>query len=245
MFDRIRRICLWSGPRNISTAMMYSFAQRMDARVFDEPLYAHYLTSRKVAQDYHPGASAVLETQEHEGTKVIEMMLGPLDKEVVFFKHMAHHLVDLDWSFMKQTINLILTRDPKEMLPSYAEQVEVPTLIDVGFARQVEVMNYIQSIGQEVIVLDAKQVLLNPEKVLTTLCHKIGIPFDSAMLSWEAGARPEDGSWAAHWYHNVHRSTGFAPYRPKTAPFPEHLKSLLEECRPYYEELEKFAISAD
>ena len=238
------RICLWAGPRNISTALMYAFAQREDTLVFDEPLYGHYLSSRVEAQAYHPGAVKVLETQEHDGGKVVAMMLGKHAKPVVFFKHMAHHLFDLDWSFMKETVNVILTRDPKEMLPSYAEQVEMPTLYDVGFARQVEVLEYVKSLGQQPIVLDAKQVLLNPEKVLRECCRQIGIPFEPSMLNWEAGARPEDGSWAPHWYHNVHRSTGFAPYRPKTAPFPEHLKPLLEECRPYYEQLKELAILA-
>jgi len=237
-------ICLWAGPRNISTALMYAFAQREDTLVFDEPLYGHYLSSRVEAQAYHPGAPEVLKTQEHDGEKVVKMMLGEHAEPIVFFKHMAHHLVDLDWSFMKYTVNVILIRDPEEMLPSYSEQIEMPSLYDVGFARQVEVLEYIKSLGQSPIILDAKQVLLNPEKVLRECCKRIGIGFDQTMLNWEAGARPEDGSWAQYWYYNVHRSTGFAPYRPKTEPFPEHLKPLLEECRPYYEQLKKEAILA-
>jgi len=237
------RICLWSGPRNISTALMYAFAQRKDTTVFDEPLYAHYL-SKSPAVAYHPGADEVLETLDHDGNKVVDMMLGQHETSNIFFKHMAHHLIELDWSFMKSCTNLILTRDPREMLPSYAQQVEMPTLNDVGYDSQIKVMNYLKEIGQELIVLDAKQVLLNPKNVLTQLCEKINIPFDNSMLCWEAGARAEDGSWAKYWYHNVHRSTGFATYKAKTAPFPERLKPLLADCLPLYEELSQHALMA-
>lgn len=241
--EKVTRICLWSGPRNISTALMYAFAQRNDTKVYDEPLYAHYL-SKSPAVAYHPGADDVLDSLDHDGNKVVEMMLNHKETPVVFFKHMAHHLIELDWSFMKQCVNVILTRDPKEMLPSYAEQVEMPSLYDVGYSSQVEVMNYLKEQGQSIVVLDAKQVLLNPKKVLAALCHSINIPFDENMLSWEAGAREEDGSWAKYWYHNVHRSTGFAPYRPKTAPFPERLKPLLAACQPLYDQLNELAIKA-
>lgn len=239
----MKRINLWSGPRNISTALMYSFAQRADTTVYDEPLYAHYL-SKTPAYDYHPGADEVLSTQENDGKKVIEMMMGEQPTSVVFFKHMAHHLIELDWSFMDDCINVILTRNPREMIPSYKEQVAAPNLYDIGYPKQIEVLNYLKSKHQPIIVLESKQVLLNPRKVLSEFCKKIAIPFDENMLSWEAGARPEDGSWAKYWYKNVHRSTGFAPYKPKTAPFPEKLASLLEAAIPLYNELAAFAIKA-
>ncbi|MFK7948782.1 MAG: sulfotransferase family protein [Saprospiraceae bacterium] len=239
----MKRINLWSGPRNISTATMYAFAQRQDVTVFDEPLYAHYL-SKTPAYEYHPGAAEVLETQENNGKKVVEMMMGNHSTEIVFFKHMAHHLIELDWSFMEDCINVILTRNPKEMLPSYNEQVETPSLYDVGYDSQLKILNYLQSKGKKVIVMEAKQVLLNPRKVLSELCKQLEIPFDKAMLEWKAGARKEDGCWAKYWYKSVHKSTGFAPYKPKTKPFPERLKSLLVECQPYYEQLERLAIKA-
>ena len=238
------RICLWSGPRNISTALMYSFAQRKDTAVFDEPLYAHYL-SKTPARDYHPGAEEVIATLENDGEKVVQdLILGSTAAPVLFFKHMTHHLNDLDWSFMRQTVNVILTRDPLEMLPSYAKQVEQPGLHDVGYALHLELLDYLHSIGQTPPVLDAKQTLLNPRGVLRKLCEQIGIPFDEAMLSWPAGARPEDGSWAKYWYHSLHRSTGFQPYKPKTEPFPEQLRPLLAECQPYYTRLAVLAIQA-
>jgi len=240
----ITRICLWSGPRNVSTALMYSFAQRSDCIVFDEPLYAHYL-SKTPARTYHPGAEEVVATMENDGEKVVrDVILGDFDQPVVFFKHMTHHLVQLDLGFLSRTVNVLLTRDPVDMLPSYAAQVKKPSLLDVGYKQHIELLKYLQSIGQDPLVLDSKQVLLNPKKVLLELCNRIGIPFEDAMLSWKAGARPEDGSWAKYWYKSVHESTGFGKYVPKSEPFPESLKPLLEECRPYYEQLNAMAIKA-
>ena len=237
------KINLWSGPRNISTAMMYAFAQRKDTTVFDEPLYAHFL-SKSPAYEYHPGAAEVLETQENDGEKVVETLMGNHSTKVAFFKHMAHHLIELEWSFIDKCENVILTRNPKEMLLSYVQQVATPTLSDVGYDSQVKILNYLQSKGKKVIVLEAKQVLLNPRKVLSALCEQLEIPFDENMLKWEAGARKEDGCWAKYWYKSVHKSTAFAPYKPKTQLFPERLKPLLAECQPYYEQLEQLAIKA-
>ena len=239
------RICLWSGPRNISTALMYSFAQRADTAVFDEPLYAHYL-AKTPAQHYHPGAQEVIATMENDGEKVVQdLILGNHDAPVLFFKHMTHHLNDLDWEFMRQTINVILTRDPYDMLPSYAKQIAQPVLHDVGYALHLDLLDYLQGIGQNPPVLDSKQTLLDPRGVLTNLCDQIGIPFDESMLCWAAGARPEDGSWAKYWYHTLHRSTGFQAYGGrKEGDFPEQLRPLLTECQPYYEKLATLAIQA-
>ena len=187
------RICLWSGPRNISTALMYSFAQRPDTLVFDEPLYAHYLATTD-ADTYHPGAAEVLADQDNDGERVVQqVVLGDYDRPVLFFKHMTHHLVNLNWSFMKDTINVILTRDPVDMLPSYAKNVENPTLRDVGYADHLRLLEYLRSLGQEPPILDSVQVLINPESVLKQLCSQIGIQFYPQMLSWEAGARA--GGW--------------------------------------------------
>ncbi len=145
---------------------------------------------------------------------------------------------------MRQTVNVILTRDPYDMLPSYARQVEQPALHDVGYALHLELLDFLRGIGQEPPVLDSKQTLLNPRGVLTQLCAQIGLPFDEKMLGWQAGARPEDGSWAKYWYHAVHSSTGFQTYSRKAEPFPEPLRPLLAECQPYYEKLSALAIQA-
>ena len=170
--DKTIRINLWSGPRNISTALMYSFAQRTDTTVFDEPLYAYYLANSK-AKEYHPGSAEILKSMENDGDKVVKKMEGSHSSPIVFFKHMTHHLLDLDRSFMKNMVNVFLTRNPKEMLPSYMEQVERPTLADVGYAAHIDLMDYLKKIGKEVIVLNGKNILLNPRKVLAELCEKI------------------------------------------------------------------------
>ena len=244
MSKKVVRICMWSGPRNISTALMYSFAQRDDTVVYDEPLYAHYL-SKTPAREYHPGAEEVIATMENDGEKVVrDLILGDQPKPVAFFKHMTHHLFNLDPSFLSETVNVLLTRDPVDMLPSFATQIENLSLRDVGYKFHTELLGQLQSIGQDPPILDSKQILLNPKKVLGELCERICIPFQEAMLSWKPGARPEDGSWAKYWYKSVHQSTGFGKYVQKSELFPEVLKPLLKECKPYYEQLSAIAIQA-
>ncbi|WP_299333883.1 sulfotransferase family protein [uncultured Psychroserpens sp.] len=240
--DTIKRISVWSGPRNISTALMYSFAQRQDTRVFDEPLYAYYLNNSS-AKTYHPGAEEILRTMENDGSAVVEMMLNYSEKPVLFFKNMTHHILDLDRSFMKQLTNVILTRDPKEMLPSFDKVIKNPTIDDVGYKLHIDLLNEFEKQDIDYVVLDAKNVLLNPEGVLKQLCEHVGISFDKHMLNWTPAKRPEDGVWAKYWYTNVHKSSGFSTYTPKTDPFPQHLIPLLNECQPYYNQLQKLALS--
>lgn len=221
---------------------MYAFAQRSDTRVVDEPLYAHYL---HVSGADHPGRDEVLASQSSNSQTVIQqIILGPVDRPVLFMKQMAHHLVDLDLAFLEKTRNVILIRDPREMLPSLINQIPSPTLRDTGLKRQSELYDHLVSLGQKPPVLDARETLLNPEAVLRVLCDNLGIPFEAGMLTWPPEPRPEDGIWAQHWYHNVQRSTGFAPYKPKAEPFPEAQAALLEACEPYYHRLESHAIKA-
>lgn len=236
------RICLWSGPRNVSTALVYAFAQRPDTRVVDEPLYAHYL---RVSGARHPGRDEVLAAMENDGEKVVrEVILGPCDKPILFMKQMAHHLVDLDPGFLEQTANVLLIRDPADMLRSLAHQLPNPRLRDTGMGVQHELLQSLVRLRQDPPVLEARQLLLDPPGVLAQLCERLAIPFEPGMLRWPAGPRPEDGVWAPHWYHNVHRSTGFAPYAEKTSPFPERLEPVLRECRPHYEALFRAALRA-
>ncbi|MCB0180668.1 MAG: sulfotransferase family protein [Anaerolineae bacterium] len=237
------RLSVWSGPRNISTALMYSFAQRADTRVVDEPLYGHYLS---LSHADHPGREEVIAAMENDSERVVrEVILGPCDRPVLFLKNMSHHLMELDWAFLNQLTNVLLIRNPEEMLPSLAENLAQPILRDTGYKFQVELLDYLLERGQTPPVLEARELLSNPASVLRQLCERIGLPFDQAMLHWPAGARPEDGLWAKYWYHNLHRSTGFMPYRPKTDPFPPHLHPLLDECRPYYERLLSYTIKAE
>lgn len=237
------RLNLWSGPRNVSTALMYSFAQRADTRVIDEPLYAHYL---RVSGAPHPEPEKVLAAQQTDGEKVVrEVILGPCDRPVLFCKQMAHHLVEIDRGFLTDTVNVLLIRDPAEVLRSLRHQLAEPTLRDTGLAVQAELFDQLTEMGQDPPVLDSRQLLLDPRGVLTQLCRRVGLAFDEAMLSWPPGARPEDGVWAPHWYRNVHRSTGFAPYQPKSGDFPPELEPVLEECRPYYRHLDRRALRAE
>ena len=231
------RICVWSGPRTISTALMYSFAQRADTSVVDEPLYAHYLRVTP-ADSYHPGSDDVLASMDSDGERVVrDVVLGSYDTPVVFFKQMTHHLVGLDTGFLDATANVILTRDPRDMLRSYAAVVEAPSLSDTGYPQNAALFAELRRRGQDPIVVDSTLTLHDPESVLRQLCGRLGIAFDRAMLSWEPGPRPEDGVWAPHWYASVHRSTGFGRPRSHTDPFPERLRPLLDACVPLYETL--------
>jgi hypothetical protein len=236
------RLSVWSGPRNVSTALMYSFRQRTDTVVVDEPLYGYYLKSTGAD---HPGAREIMEAMEQDGERVVrEVILGPCERPVHFFKNMAHHLPGLDPAFLSSVTNVLLIRDPTEMLPSLTRQLPAPTLRDTGLREQAWILDTILARGEAPIVLDARELLLDPPGVLRRACSGLGIPFEPAMLSWPAGPKPEDGVWARHWYHNVHASTGFTPYRPHKEHFPEHLKPLLKECLPLYERMRGDAIVA-
>lgn len=237
-------ICLWSGPRNISTSLMYSFAQRSDTEVVDEPLYGYYLAQHPSAREYHPMAREILDTMDQDGQALMERQLARTERPTYFYKQMIHHLLDMDLSFLHQTKNIILTRDPREMLPSYAQVIDQPNIDDVGYRLHIALRDFLRTHAIPYVVLEAKQVLLDPDKVLRELCGDLGIAWEADMLTWEAGPIPEDGIWAPHWYANVHRSTGFLPYRAKETAFPPHLEELYAQCKPYYEELIQEAIMA-
>jgi hypothetical protein len=234
------RLNLWSGPRNVSTALMYAFAQRADTRVVDEPLYAHYL---RVSGAQHPGREQVLAAQDADGARVVrEAILGPCDRPVVFFKQMAHHLVGLDRAFLRATSNAILTREPDEMLTSLIRNIPEPTLRDTGYAAQTELLDELCALGQDPPVVVAHRLLADPRGALSALCARVSLAFDERMLAWQPGGRPEDGVWAPHWYASVHRSRGFEPYHPKTERVPARLAPLLAECRRHYERLAERAL---
>ena len=237
-------ICLWSGPRNVSTALMYSFAQHDDVDVVDEPLYGHYL---RVSGAQHPGRDEILRAMDCDGDAVMRKLLARQDKAPtrrLFIKHMAHHLVALDLDFLTSTCNVFLVRDPKEMLPSLTIQLPRAGLVDTGLRQQWELYEKLRAAGQEPAILDSRELLLDPAGVLRQLCGQVSLPYTAQMLNWKPGPRPEDGVWAPHWYDAVHKSTGFAPYRPKT-DFPEPLLPLLEECAPWYDKLYAQCIRAN
>lgn len=237
-----KRIYLISGPRNLSTALMYSFRQRADTTVWDEPLYGHFL---RVTGVEHPGGEEVLATTETDGEKAIrEIIFGDYPTPVVFFKSMGHHTagVGLDLSFLERTTNVFLTRSPADMITSFIKNVPNPTADILGLPQQVELLNVIVAGGGTPIVVDSQDILRDPPAMLEALCERIGIPWDEAMLSWPAGPKPEDGSWSTFWYHTVRKSTGWQPYQPKDDVVPDRLQPLLEECMDYYEHLMPHAI---
>lgn len=234
------RVNLWSSPRNVSTAMMYAWRERADTVVFDEPLYAHYL---RVSGRTHPGRDDVLASQDVDGEAVVrDVILADHPRPVAFFKHMAKHLVDLDRSFLARCHNVLLVRDPWEMLTSFQIQVPDADLDETGLVEMVEILDDVVAAGGQPIVVDSRTLLDDPPGVLAELCHRLGLDFDPAMLSWPAGPKPEDGVWAPHWYHAVHRSTGWSPWRAKEAELLPHLEPVLEAARPLYRRLQRHAI---
>lgn len=233
-------LSLWSGPRNVSTALMYAFAQRPDAEVVDEPLYAHYL-SRTMAG--HPGEKEVLHAMENDGKVVMQQLTNhSTQKSILFLKNMAHHWVDLDLSWLNEMDHLFLIRDPVEMLPSLVQQLPHPIIRDTGLKTQVELYTTLEKMGRHPAVVNSKDLLLNPRNMLKMICNHLQITFYDGMLTWDKGPRKEDGVWAKYWYHNVHNSTAFGKYQPKQTPFPETLRPLLEECTPYYNFLNERAL---
>ncbi len=224
---------MWSPPRTISTALMRSWENRADTVVVDEPLYAFYLANGTAS---HPGRDEVIASQPTRWPVVVEQLTrGPVaaGRTIFYQKHMAHHLLpSVDRSALKPLRHAFLIRDPRELLASYAKVRSQPSLDDLGLRQQVEIFH---TFGGPVV--DARDILQHPERVLRDLCEALDVPFDAAMLSWPSGPRASDGVWARYWYESVWRSTGFMPYRPPAEPLPSRLAALLGRCMPFYAEM--------
>lgn len=240
-----RRIAMWSGPRNISTALMRSWENRPDTVVVDEPLYAHYLHQTGAP---HPGDDEVIRSQETDWRKVVEQLtIGdiPGGKTIYYQKQMTHHLlpgVGRDW--LDRLDNVFLLRDPREVVPSFIEKAGEPRLEDIGLPQQAELFEWVRTrTGRTPPVIDARDFLENPEGMLRLLCERLGVPFMPAMLSWPAGPRSTDGVWAKHWYDAVWKSTGFQPYRPKNVDAPEHLRDVVERAEELYQRLYMYRLT--
>ncbi len=235
------RINCWSGPRNISTALMYSFRQRTDTTVFDEPIYAHYL---RVSGRAHPGRNETLASQDSDGDAVVrDLILGPHSSPIAFFKMMSHHLVELDTAFLRECHNILLIRDPRHVLRSLNVNIPDANLGDTGLESQVELLDSILSEDGDPVVVDSAELLANPEGILRQMCSMLKINFEDAMLSWPSGPKPEDGTWAVHWYANAHASNGFLARIPSSDPFPTHLGPVLEAAQPLYDRLLEHSLS--
>ena len=238
------RIAMWSGPRNISTAMMRSWGNRADAAVIDEPFYAYYL---RATGKRHPGADEVMAGGETDWRNVVDQVTGsvPNGKKILFQKQMTHHLLpEVDRQWLNAVTNCFLIRDPAEVITSYIKKNDVDlALEDLGFVQQAEIFDWVsQNTKQEAPVIDARDVQENPRRMLEMLCDATGVDFDQAMLSWPPGLRETDGVWATHWYSEVARSTSFQPYRPKNEPVPERMREIHERCRECYEKLYEYRL---
>jgi hypothetical protein len=244
MHTNVQRINAWSSPRNISTALMYAFRQRADTTVVDEPLYAHFLRHGQT-EVVHPGASEILGSQLNEGAEVVrQVLMGPYATPVAFFKQMTHHLVAMDESFLQHMDNIMLIRDPRAIIASYAKVIPNPGIDDIGVEQQYHLFQKLQAMGSLRAVVDARQLLLDPGGVLRQLCERLGLAFDKGMLQWPPGPRPEDGVWASYWYSRVHTSTGFQAYEERTYELPPKLEALAKRCAPYYHTLFEVALKA-
>lgn len=231
------RVAMWSGPRNISTALMRSFENRPDTVVVDEPLYAHYLHTTGLD---HPGAADVLAAQDNDWRKVVAALHAdvPGQPAVFYQKHMAHHICgDMDMAWMDGLRHAFLLREPRAMLVSLSKVLPVVRVADTGLAEQVKIFRYATGLGQTPPVLDARDVLREPRRSLQALCAALGIRFDARMLAWPAGRRASDGVWARHWYKAVEQSTGFLPYVDSTQPVPAALHDVLAQCERLYQQL--------
>ena len=224
---------MWSGPRNLSTAMMYAFGNRADFSAMDEPFYAPYLS--RTGFD-HPMTEVIQKVHETDPEKVALACSDAGDKPHKYMKHMPHHMLDgfpLDWA--NDCINIHLLRHPARVIASYAAKRENPTLDDIGYAQQAALYDRIGG-----IVIDSAEIRQDPENALKNLCDMIDLPFDSTMLNWPAGPRPFDGIWADHWYGAVHQSTGFAGAEGPLPKLKGAAAELLDAALPYYEKLKAF-----
>ncbi|MFC4218443.1 HAD family hydrolase [Pseudophaeobacter arcticus] len=229
------RIAMWSGPRNLSTAMMYAFGNRGDCAVVDEPFYAAYLALTGLQ---HPMREDILESQSQDANEVAEALVGPVPAAKPYFyqKHMTQHMIDgvpRDW--MRQVTNVFLIRHPARVIASYAAKRENPVLDDIGFRQQAELFDLCRSWGQKPVVVDSHDIREDPASKLEQLCERLGLPFSPKMLSWPKGGHPRDGVWAPVWYGAVWNSSGFAGAEGALPKVPDDLRPVLEAAMPYYE----------
>ena len=229
------RIAMWSGPRNLSTAMMYAFASRGDCAVWDEPFYAAYLHATGLD---HPMTPQVIAAGQPDPARVAQGCLGPIPaaQRLFYQKHMTLHMIPaFDRGFMAGLTNVFLIRHPARVVASYAKKREAPTLMDIGFVQQAEIFDRVaQTTGVAPLVIDSADIRADPKAMLTRLCAALGIGFTDRMLQWPAGPKPYDGVWAPHWYNAVHASTGFdEPEGPLPMLSPE-FQALCDQAMPHY-----------
>ncbi len=236
------KIAMWSGPRNLSSAMMYAFGNRSDCTVVDEPFYAAYLALTGLQ---HPMRDEILESQSQDAAEVCQTLLGPVPgaKPHFYQKHMTQHMIEgVPREWMREVTNVFLIRHPARVIASYAAKRENPTLDDIGFRQQAELFDLCRSWGQKPVVVDSHDIRENPEAKLDQLCAAIGLPSSSRMLTWPKGGHASDGIWAPVWYGAVRRSTGFSGAEGPLPEVPDDLRSVLDAAMPYYEAMKALKI---
>jgi hypothetical protein len=226
------RLAVWSGPRNISTALMRSWENRPDCAVVDEPLYAYYLAATGLD---HPARDEVIAAGQTDWRAVVRELTTAKPAPVYYQKHMTHHLLpDLPRDWIASLTNVLLIRDPFEVVASYVRSRAAVVAADIGLVQQSELY---EQLGETVPVIDAADFLRDPEGYLRWLCDHVGVEFSDRMFSWPAGPRESDGVWAPHWYASVWASTGFEPYRPREVSLSGDALRAAEDSRPHYERL--------
>jgi len=231
------RIAMWSGPRNLSTAMMYAFGARADCAVVDEPFYAAYLA--KTGLD-HPMRAEILAAQSQDPKQVADDLLRPIPggKPHFYQKHMTQHMIDgvpRDW--MADVVNVFLIRHPARVVASFNAKYDHPTLTDIGFVQQAALYDHTRALGGTPVVINSADIRRDPAKMLERLCSAIGLDWTSKMLHWPAGGHADDGVWASHWYGAVHGSTGFAPAEGALPDLTPEQARLADSAMPSYEKL--------
>jgi hypothetical protein len=236
-------LAVWSGPRNLSTALMYSFAARGDCAVWDEPFYAAYLAATGID---HPLRDDVIASGECDPQKVARACIGPIPGGAPLFyeKHMTLHMIPtFDRSFMRECVNVFLIRHPARVVASYSRQRASVTLDDIGFTQQADIFDEVAAFnGQAPVVVDSSDIRADPGGVLTRLCSAVGIEYTERMTRWPAGGHPSDGVWAPHWYEAVHRSTGFESAEGPLPILTADAAELVALAMPSYERLRARAI---
>jgi hypothetical protein len=231
---------MWSGPRNISTAMMRAWENRADTQVTDEPFYAAYLATTGLD---HPMRAEAIAAQPTDWQDCARHCAEGVGAPIHFQKHMCQHMVpEAPLGWMAACRHAFLIRSPQAVAASFHKGWPQMRLDDLGFRRQAELFDHVcQITGAAPPVLEARDVLEAPEAALRALCAALDVAFDPAMLAWPAGPRASDGVWAAHWYERVNQSTGFAPYQPP-GPVPKGLEGIVAECRPHYERMSAYKL---
>ena len=239
------RIAMWSGPRNLSTAMMRSFGSRADTFVSDEPFYGAFLKDTGLD---HPMREEVIAAMDCDWASVMQTISGPVPggSPVWYQKHMWHHMVGpIGYEDFGDFTHAFLIRDPATMIASYLRKREAACFADFGLDRQADFFEReTDRLGHAPPVVEAGDILADPEGTLAALCERLGIPFDRAMLRWPPGRRPTDGPWAPHWYQAVEASTGFGPPDAGIPLLPDDARRLADACRPYYDRLAAHRVRA-